>query len=179
MVANAVGALLAGGLTVGCTTHQCDATSETFGAGEGGVGTWELIGCGGTLSDCLLRWQSGPTIGIWPAFPHNVTATFTFPPAPVPSGMYADFTQADPVVYVSFDPPASLGADANFINATGNLAEFGAISEKSISVFNGTCAGGTVDEPSYWVRVTMTVPVLPLADDAGIVEAGVSDATNE
>lgn len=72
-----------------------------------------------------------------------------------------------------------IGVDTNFTMASGNSAEFVALSETSISVLNGTCAGGTPSEPMYWILVTMTVPVLPLANDAGIMETADGELSDE
>jgi hypothetical protein len=158
----------------GCTTHQCDAYTATIGE-NGGTGTWELQGCQANTSNCLLIWQSNPTVGespdggpAWQWFPGNRTDEFLFPPLPpVPSGMVADFNYAQPLAYVAVTPPDTFDTDANFIVGSGNIAEFRWLSPSGLSISNTTCAG-------YWLLVTLAVPVLAGAD-GGTASTGDSE----
>jgi|GEM_PF-3277742 len=170
---------IAAGMGVsGCTTHQCDAYTATLGA-DGGIGTWELQGCQANTSNCLLIWQSGPTVGetvdggpAWQLFPGNRRDEFLFPPLPpLPSGMVADFNYAQPLAYVAVTPPETFETDANFIVGTGNIAEFGGLSPSGLSMSNTTCA-------EYWLLVTLTVPVLATAD-GGTTSTGDSAVSEE
>jgi hypothetical protein len=137
-----------------CSTNQCDPSSVTVAPP---VGTWQFVGDCSTGPGCDLVWLSSPTLGTWQDFRGQYTYTFLFPPLPpLPQGLAADFSAVfPPQAWVASVPPDE--PDANFTQASGQLAEFGNISSRSISVTNAGCA-------PYSVLVEVTVPVVAIGD---------------
>jgi hypothetical protein len=138
----------------GCSTNQCDPSSVTVAS----AGNWQIVGdCSTGPAACELVWLSSPTLGTWQSFQGQYTYKFMFPPLPtLPPGLAADFSGIfPPQAWVASVPPDE--PDANFTEASGQLAEFGNISSQSISVTNAGCA-------KYSVLVEVTVPVVAIAD---------------
>jgi hypothetical protein len=130
--------------TWGCSTHQCDASSQDAGSGSGPV----------TEFDGTWTWQSSSIQTGWIPFNHNETITFTLP---------SDFPVLTTPGFV-LTPWVSTGADQDagdglFVSAGGQLAEFQIVGKRSFTVFNDTCA-------DYYLRVVATVTV-PAPVDAG------------
>jgi hypothetical protein len=103
-----------------------------------------------------LVWVSSPTLEPWLDFPPQRTYVLMFQPLPtLPRGLVADFSAALPESWVASAPPDQ--PDANFIEGSGQPAEFGNISSASVSITNATCT-------DYKLLVKVTVPVIATAD---------------
>ncbi|HEX8796879.1 MAG TPA: hypothetical protein VF765_38270 [Polyangiaceae bacterium] len=131
-------------LLSGCSTHQCDASTQSEGPDAGTV----------TQYDGTWTWQTSSILSGWITFNGQETINFTlpsdFPPLGTP-GMTL-------VPYVSTDPDQ---VDAGqFVVAGGQPAEMQITGARSFSLLNATCA-------LYYLRVVATVTVPPPVDAGG------------
>ncbi len=129
-------------LLAGCSTHQCDASSQSEGADAGTV----------TQYDGTWTWQSSSIQSKWIPFNGQETITFTLPSDFPPLGSAGLLL----VPYVSTAPDQDAG---QFVVAGGQPAEMQIVDGHTFSVLNATCA-------AYFLRVvaTVTVPVDAGAD---------------
>ena len=117
--------LVAAGVT-GCSTHQCDARTESVDAGSVIPGT--------------NVWESSPVDHGWITFDGNETLLFV-----MPSNFPRDYTLQ---AWVSTGADQTEAGGGQFVEAAGQLAEF-QLTSNGFSVFNDTCA-------SYFLRVVAT-----------------------
>jgi hypothetical protein len=145
--------------TEGCYTHQCDYSAATIGlAPDGGVvGTGEVA----QRSDGTLTWESvalvPPGGQTWTPFLGNQDITFVYGPD---AGIPANAIVVEPKAYLA----AQADAEANFIESSGQLAEFSNVDTTSVTVLNATCA-------TYYLRVLVEF-TLP---DAGPADGGAAE----
>jgi hypothetical protein len=133
----------------GCTTHQCDPLTVTET-----VGSWRVVGDCSMQPDCELVWTSSATDATWLPFPGQQTYNLEFPQTPaLPAGRAPDFSRALPYAWVTDSDAGPNVAGATSVIASGQLAEFTAISSTGVSVLNAGCQG-------YYLLVQVTVPVM-------------------
>jgi hypothetical protein len=122
----------------GCSTHQCDARTESVDAGALIPGT--------------NVWESSPFDHGWIPFDGNETLVFTLP------SNFHDYSYSLQA-WVSTGSDQTEAGGGQFVEAAGQLAEFQLTSD-GFQVFNDTCS-------SYFLRV-VAIPYGPAAPvDAG------------
>jgi hypothetical protein len=179
----------------GCTTHQCDSSTlcvfpdeATRAATVTGFASSFSTNC---PSDTVLPpaqlisragddlvWDTAPLLqGPWLDYGPNATLAIFFPPELVGHPLVSVTS------WISADAPDAVAPDAsvsgrNYINGSGQIAEYTLTTGSSVNVFNDTCA-------TYSIRLQITVyaPLDPASDmsnagDVASADAASTDAAN-
>jgi hypothetical protein len=141
--------------TTACTTHQCDSDFVNIDQSTGMfVGDMQP-----GLNPGTVFWESSPLDGTWIDFPGERSYFFSLPPYFTPI--------SPPQAWVATTPNAAdSDGGGTYVQAGGQLAEYGAFVNGGFIITNATCA-----EYYLYVSVQGTYnpppAPAPAADDAG------------